>query len=71
MAFERGKPIQSVAILTDSTTEKGYNASQRAFAWYLMSLPQNELEKWRSFGSFTTEDQLDSITLEILIPENK
>jgi hypothetical protein len=62
--------------LTDSTKVEGYNASQRAFAWYLMSLPSNELKKWQSQGAFTTEEKdnflhkIDSMQLDIVLPDS-
>ena len=60
----------------DSTKVAGYNASQRAFAWYLMSLPSNELQKWQSQGAFTTEEKdnflhkIDSMQLDIVLPDS-
>ena len=34
-------------VIPDSTLEPGYNPNQRAFAYYLMSLPKEEQEKWK------------------------
>ena len=44
-------------VLPDSTKEPGYNPRQRAFAYYLMSLPKEEREKWKSNGSFTEQEK--------------
>jgi len=43
-------------VLPDSTKEPGYNPRQRAFAYYLMSLPKEEQEKWRSNGTFSEQE---------------
>lgn len=44
-------------VLPDSTKEPGYNPRQRAFAYYLMSLPKEEREKWKSNSSFTEQEK--------------
>ncbi|MBM3430404.1 MAG: hypothetical protein FJX99_05415 [Bacteroidetes bacterium] len=44
-------------VLPDSTKEPGYNPRQRVFAYYLMSLPKEELEKWRSIGTFSEQEK--------------
>ena len=38
-------------VIPDSTLEPGYDPYQRAFAYYLMSLPKEEQEKWKSNGT--------------------
>lgn len=48
-------PITST-VLADSTQEPGYNPRQRAFGYYLLSLPKEEREKWASSGSFTEKE---------------
>jgi hypothetical protein len=61
----------------DSTLEPGYNPSQRAFALYLRSLPQEEKQKWISSGSFSEIERneflvgIDSLQMEKqLVPPN-
>lgn len=44
-------------VLPDSTKEPGYNPRQRAFAYYLMSLPKEEREKWKSNGTFSEQEK--------------
>ena len=39
----------------DSTQEEGYNPYQRAFAYYLLSLPPKERASWES-STFTEEE---------------
>lgn len=62
--------------LTDSTKVEGYNESQRAFAWYLMSLPQQELQKWQFYGAFNKEEKdnflnkIDSMQSDIVLPDS-
>ena len=51
-------------VIPDSTLEPGYDPYQRAFAYYLMSLPKEEQEKWKSNGSFT-EIEKDNFLNEI------
>lgn len=50
-------PAEYSKVLPDSTMEPGYDPYQRAFAYYLRSLPKEELEKWKSNGSFTEQEQ--------------
>ena len=52
-------PAEYSKVLTDSTMEPGYDPYQRAFAYYLMSLPKEELEKWKSNGSFTEQEKIN------------
>lgn len=49
----------------DSTQEEGYNPYQRAFAYYLLSLPPKESASWES--SAFTEEEMTNIenSLEI------
>lgn len=51
--------IDQSKVVPDSTKEPGYNPHQRAFAYYLMSLPKEELEKWKSNGSFTEQEKIN------------
>jgi hypothetical protein len=59
----------------DSTSEPGYNATQRAFAWYLKSLSQEERNKWISTGSFTENEkdkfleEIDTLKMDIQLPD--
>ena len=61
--------------IPDSTLEPGYNASQRAFSWYLRSLPDSERQKWISSGSFTEREkdnflnEIDSLQMDIQLPD--
>ena len=51
----------------DSTKVEGYNPYQRAFAYYLLSLSENERNKWVE-GAYTEEEKnlfLDSVTIMI------
>lgn len=41
--------------VADSILEEGYNASQRALANYILTLPPEEQKKWIS-GSFTKQE---------------
>lgn len=52
-------PAEYSKVLPDSTMEPGYDPYQRAFAYYLMSLPKEELEKWKSNGSFTEQEKIN------------
>lgn len=57
----------SMNTIEDSTKVEGYDPYQRAFAYYLLSLPENEKNKWIS-GSYTEEEKnlfLDSVTIMI------
>lgn len=62
-------------VLPDSTQEPGYDPYQRAFAYYLMSLPKEEREKWKSSGSFTEQEKdyflnkIDSLQMDIQLPD--
>jgi hypothetical protein len=61
-------------VIPDSTLEPGYDPYQRAFAYYLMSLPMEEQEKWKSNGSFTEQEKdnflnkIDSLQMDIQLP---
>jgi hypothetical protein len=46
-----------IIVIPDSTLEPGYNSKQRAFAYYLMSLPKEEQEKWKYNGSFSEQEK--------------
>jgi hypothetical protein len=48
--------ISNNVVVADSTQEPGYNPRQRAFAYFLMSLPEEEQQKWRSSGSFSEKE---------------
>lgn len=48
--------ISNNVVVADSTQEPGYNPRQRAFAYFLMSLPEEEQQKWRSNGSFSEKE---------------
>jgi len=50
------KSPNSTTVVADSTQEPGYNPRQRAFGYYLLSLPKEEREKWVSSGSFTEKE---------------
>jgi hypothetical protein len=57
----------SVSVVEDSTKVPGYNESQRMFAYYLLSLPKEERDKWIN-GAFTEEEKnlfLDSIEIRL------
>ena len=62
-------------VIPDSTLEPGYDPYQRAFAYYLMSLPNEEQEKWKSQGSFTEQEKdnflnkIDSLQMDIQLPD--
>ena len=62
-------------VIPDSTLEPGYDPYQRAFAYYLMSLPKEEQEKWKSNGSFTEIEKdnflnkIDSLQMDIQLPD--
>jgi hypothetical protein len=68
-------PIDQAIVIPDSTLEPGYNPKQRAFAYYLMSLPKEEQEKWKSNGSFTEQEKdtflnkIDSLQMDIQLPD--
>lgn len=54
-------------VVEDSTMMEDYDPYQRAFAYYLLSLPENEKNKWIS-GAYTEEEKklfLDSVTIMI------
>lgn len=67
-------PIDQAIVIPDLTKEPGYNASQRAFSWYLRSLPDSEKQKWISSGSFTEIEKdtflnkIDSLQMDIQLP---
>ena len=51
----------------DSTKVPGYNESQRAFAYYILSLPKEEKDKWIN-GMFTEDEKnkfIDTIEYKI------
>jgi hypothetical protein len=48
--------ISSNVVVSDSTQEPGYNSRQRAFAYFLMSLPKEDQQKWKSTGSFSEKE---------------
>jgi hypothetical protein len=51
--------------IEDSTKVEGYNESQRALAYYILSLPESEKNKWVK-GTFTEEEKnifLDSVEI--------
>lgn len=53
-------------ILDDSTMVDGYNESQRILAYYILSLPQEEKDKWIK-GTFTEEEKnsfLDTVEIK-------
>ena len=62
-------------VIPDSTLEPGYDPYQRAFAYYLMSLPKEEQEKWKSQGSFTEQEKdnflnkIDSLQMDFQLPD--
>jgi hypothetical protein len=62
-------------VIPDSTLEPGYDPYQRAFAYYLMSLPKEEQEKWKSNGSFSEQEKdnflnkIDSLQMDIQLPD--
>ncbi len=68
-------PIDQSIAIPDSTLEPGYNPKQRALAYYLMSLPKEEQEKWKSNGSFSEQEQdnflnkIDSLQMDIQLPD--
>lgn len=41
--FKNPKPT---VVVADSTQEPGYDRAQRAFYWYLMSLPEKKRQEW-------------------------
>ncbi len=43
-------------VIPDSTLEPGFNPTQRALAYYLMSLPKEEKQQWVSGGSFSEKE---------------
>lgn len=50
----------------DSTMVEGYNESQRILAYYILSLPQEEKDKWVK-GTFTEKERntfLDSVEVK-------
>lgn len=52
----KNSEISPNIVVADSTQEPGYNPRQRAFAYFLMSLPEEEQQKWRSNGSFSEKE---------------
>lgn len=44
-------------VIPDSTLEPGYDPFQRAFAYYLRSLPKEEKQKWVNGGSFSEQEK--------------
>ena len=68
-------PAEYSKVIPDSTKEPGYNPHQRAFAYYLMSLPKEELEKWRSNGTFSEQEKdrflnkIDTLQMDIQLPD--
>ena len=52
----KNSEISPNIVVADSTQEPGYNPRQRAFAYFLMSLPEEEQQKWRSSGSFSEKE---------------
>ena len=68
-------PIVQYNAIPDSTQEPGYDPDQRAFAYYLMSLPKKEQEKWKYNGSFTEIEkdnflnEIDSLQMDIQLPD--
>jgi hypothetical protein len=66
---------KSEIVIADSTKEPGYNPKQRAFYWYLRSLPDSERQKWVSSGSFTEQEKdtflnkIDSLQMDIQLPD--
>lgn len=67
--------VEKLYNVSDSTLEPGYNASQRAFALYLRSLPKEEKQKWISNGSFSENEKneflgkIDSLQMDIQLPD--
>lgn len=52
--------------IEDSTKVEGYNESQRILAYYILSLPQSEKDKWVK-GTFTEEEKnsfLDTVEVK-------
>jgi hypothetical protein len=68
-------PIDQSIAIPDSTLEPGYNPKQRALAYFLMSLPKEEQEKWKSNGSFSEQEKdnflikIDSLQMDIQLPD--
>ena len=62
-------------VIPDSTLEPGYDPYQRAFAYYLMSLPKEEQEKWKSNGTFIEIEKdnflvkIDSLQMDIQLSD--
>ena len=48
--------ISSNVVVADSTQEPGYNPRQRALAYFLMSLPVEDQQIWKSTGSFSEKE---------------
>ena len=67
--------IEKSFNVPDSTLEPGYNASQRAFVWYLRSLSQEERNKWINSVFFSEVEkyeflgEIDSFQLDIQLPD--
>jgi hypothetical protein len=68
-------PIDQSIAIPDSTLEPGFDPDQRALAYFLMSLPKEEQEKWKSNGSFTEIEKdnflnkIDSLQMDIQLPD--
>ncbi|NBX39661.1 MAG: hypothetical protein EBR54_09690 [Flavobacteriia bacterium] len=59
LSLSRRTSYSSPKVVTDSTQEEGYNPYQRAFAYYLLSLPPKERASWES--STFTEEEMNAI----------
>jgi len=59
LSLSRRTSYSSTKVVTDSTQEEGYNPYQRAFAYYLLSLPPKERASWES--STFTEEEMNAI----------
>jgi hypothetical protein len=47
--------INTKDVVADSTKVPGYNAKQRAFYWYLMSLNEKERKEWTE-GAYSEKE---------------
>jgi len=61
-------------VLPDSTQEPGYDPAQRAFYWYLMSLPEEKRQEWVK-GTYSEQEKdnflnkIDSLHMDIQLPD--
>jgi len=54
------KSPNTSTVVEDSTKVPGYDRAQRAFYWYLMSLPEKKRQEWVN-GSYS-EKELNNFT---------